>query len=63
MPLSGKKVIKLLQEKGWIVKSQKGSHVKLLKNGKMLIVPVHRNKDLGLGLLRSLEKQSGEKLL
>jgi len=63
MPISGKKLIKLLLEKGWTIKSQRGSHVKLIKDGKITHVPVHGNHDLGLGLIRAIEKQTGEKLL
>jgi predicted RNA binding protein YcfA (HicA-like mRNA interferase family) len=62
MPLSGKEVVAKLMKKGWSFKSQKGSHVKLEKNGKVIIVPVHGNRDLGVGLLRVIEKQSGEQL-
>ncbi|HLG18341.1 MAG TPA: type II toxin-antitoxin system HicA family toxin [Bdellovibrionota bacterium] len=63
MPISGKKVIKILRKRGWVVKSQRGSHVKLVKEGKMTEVPVHANHDLGIGLVRAIEKQTGEKLL
>lgn len=63
MPLSGKRIIKLLLNRGWVVKGQRGSHVKLTKDGKITHVPIHGNRDLGIGLLRAIEKQSGEKLL
>ena len=63
MPISGKKVVKLLLRRGWVIKSLSGSHAKLTKDGKVAIVPVHGNHDLGLGLIRSIEKQTGEKLL
>jgi len=63
MPISGKKLIKLLLERGWTIKSQRGSHVKLIKDGKVTLVPVHGNHDLGIGLIRAIEKQTGEKIL
>ena len=63
MPISGKKVIQLLIRRGWVIKSQRGSHVKLTKDGKITEVPVHGNHDLGIGLIRAIEKQTGEKLL
>ncbi len=63
MPLSGKAIIRLLCERGWVVKSQRGSHVKLIKGNKMTVVPLHGNQDLGRGLIKSIEKQTGEKLL
>ena len=63
VPISGKKVIKLLKKRGWAVESQRGSHVKLTKGKVTVIVPAHGSKDLGLGLVRKIEKQSGEKIL
>lgn len=63
MPISGKSIVKILIKRGWQVKSQRGSHVKLVKNGKITEVPVHGNKDLGRGLIKAIEKQTGEKIL
>jgi predicted RNA binding protein YcfA (HicA-like mRNA interferase family) len=63
MPISGKAIIKALLKQGWSIKSQRGSHVKLTKDGKITEVPVHGNHDLGRGLIKSIEKQTGEKLL
>ena len=62
MPLSGKKVVALLVKNGWKIVSQKGSHVKLCMGARIVIVPVHGNRDLGRGLLRVIEKQTGLKL-
>ncbi len=62
VPPSGKEVVKALRKLGWDVVSQKGSHVKLSKGDRTLIVPIHGNHDLGKGLISALEKQSGEKL-
>ena len=62
MPLSGKRVIKILRQRGWEVVSQRGSHVKLAKGNKTTIVPLHGNQDLGKGLIRSIEKQTGENI-
>jgi len=55
--------VKILKKRGWNVKGQRGSHVKLIKNGKVTEVPVHGNQDLGKGLIRAIEKQTGEKIL
>ena len=62
MPLSGKEVIRRLKQKGWLVKSQRGSHIKLVKGSKVTLVPVHAGKDLKKGLIYAIEKQTGEKL-
>jgi len=53
----------MLLKRGWQQRSQRGSHVKLEKDGVVVIVPIHGNQDLGRGLLAAIEKQTGEKLL
>ena len=63
MPISGKRIIQILLSRGWLIKSQRGSHVKLVKEGKVTHVPVHGNCDLRIGLIRAIERQTGEKLL
>ena len=46
-----------------MIKSQRGSHVKMLKGNLITEIPIHGNKDLGRGLIRAIEKQTGVKLL
>jgi predicted RNA binding protein YcfA (HicA-like mRNA interferase family) len=60
--MDSKTVIKTLQDAGWEVVSVRGSHHKLREpnTGKVAIVP-HPKKDLPIGTLRSIEKQSGIK--
>ena len=57
MPLSGREMIKLFEKKGFeIVKGQgKGSHRKLRKGNKTVIIPDH--KELKKGLEKALLKQ------
>ena len=62
MPLSGKKILKILLKRGWLIKSYNGSHAKLIKGKRTTVVPIHGNQDLGKGLIASIRKQSGEKL-
>ena len=54
------KAIKALQKAGWTIKSQKGSHVKLVKPGvrRTIIIPVHKGKALDRGLLFAIIKHS-----
>lgn len=59
--MSGKQLIKLLKDKGWILDRIEGSHHIMVKGDKTLSVPVHSNKDLGKGLLHALMKQGGLK--
>lgn len=47
MPISGKDLVKEFEAAGWVIKSQKGSHVKLEKNGKVVIIPMHRELKKG----------------
>ena len=63
VPISGKKIVKLLKKRGWDEVSQSGSHVKLKKGKKTTIVPVHGSKDIPRGTIKSIEKQTGEKIL
>lgn len=65
--MTAKEVIKKLLEDGWIEKlpRKKGSHrqfVHPVKPGKVT-VPDHNGQDLKIGILKSIEKQSGVKLL
>jgi len=56
-------VIKCLLSKGWIKVKQRGSHVQLKhpeKSGRVTVP--HPKRDLPIGTLKSIEKQSGVKL-
>jgi len=61
--VSGKEVVKALQKVGFTIKSQKGSHVHLVKPRGLqtlhVTVPVHSNKDLNPFVLRSIARQAG----
>jgi predicted RNA binding protein YcfA (HicA-like mRNA interferase family) len=61
MPISGRQAIKILQDKGFAVARQRGSHVVLTKQDgaakKTTVVPLH--KELRKGTIRSIAKLSG----
>ena len=59
--MTGKQLIKLLVEKGWVLDRVSGSHHIMVKGEQTLSVPIHGKKDLGRGLLSSLMKQGGLK--
>jgi len=64
LPISGKAIVKRLKQEGGTIKSQSGSHVKLENEfSEIVIVPVHGNKDLGKGLVKKIEKETGSKLI
>ncbi len=56
--ISGKKLCKIVERKGWILKKITGSHhlYKKANENKILSIPVHRNQDLKIGTLKSIMK-------
>jgi predicted RNA binding protein YcfA (HicA-like mRNA interferase family) len=56
--ISGKQFCKILEKRGWVLLRIKGSHHIYLNpfSGEKLVIPVHKNDDLKLGLLKSLMK-------
>ena len=56
--ISGKDFCKILEKKGWALSRINGSHHIYTKKGTVyrISVPVHKNNDLKIGLLRSLMK-------
>lgn len=60
--MTGKEVIKRLEEAGWRVLRINGSHHRMGKGGLRTTVPLHGSRDLGQGLLTAIEKQTGVKL-
>lgn len=62
--MTGKEVIKRLKAAGWILDRINGSHYIMYKPGHLPVsVPVHGNRDLGIGLLKNIERVTGVKLL
>lgn len=60
--MDAKEVLNVLKENGFSKKSQRGSHIKLIKDSKLVIVPDHGKKDIPIGTLKNIEKASGVKL-
>ncbi len=57
-------VLKQLKKDGWFIVDQVGSHVQLkhpVKQGRVTLQK-HGNKDIPIGTLKSIAKQSGIKL-
>ncbi len=59
--LKASEVVRILQQHGFTLVSQRGSHQKWRNNdtGKQVIVPYHKGKQLPLGTLRSIIEGSG----
>ncbi len=55
------RVIKAFERAGWKVEGQRGSHVKLTKEGNIntLSIPVHKGKPIKQGLLRDQIAKAG----
>ena len=53
--LSAREVIRVLEQVGFQVVRQRGSHVRLRhEDGRVLTVPVHRGQNISRGLLRKI---------
>ena len=61
--ISGKHFCKLLEAHGWILKRVSGSHHVYAKSGRRerIVIPIHGNKPLKLGLLKAQMKIAGIK--
>jgi predicted RNA binding protein YcfA (HicA-like mRNA interferase family) len=59
--VSGKEFVRLVQNRGWILKRVNGSHHILTKEGQRerIVVPVHGNQPLKIGLLKNQMKIAG----
>lgn len=61
MTMSGKEVVRLLLDHGWVIDRIHGSHYIMVKGSQTITVPVHGNQDLKPGLLKAILKQAGLK--
>ena len=56
--ISGKNLCKILEKLGFEKIHQKGSHVRYKHpDGRLTVVPIHGNEELGKGLLNEILKQ------
>ena len=60
--MNGKQVVRILKDHGWIVLRVEGSHHRLGYGKQRTTVPVHATRDLGIGLIKAIERQTGVKL-
>jgi len=57
--MTGKQVIKRLEQEGWVLRRVRGSHHIMTKGLKVIPVPVHGKKELGKGILHAIAKDAG----
>lgn len=57
-------LMRLLKQNGWVIVSQKGSHIKMkhAEKPRIIIVPDHGAKELATGTLQRIAKDTGVKL-
>jgi len=57
---SGKKIINVFKKDGWTLDHIEGSHYILVRKGteSILVIPVHGNKPIKVGLLKGLIKDA-----
>ncbi|MDD2774582.1 MAG: type II toxin-antitoxin system HicA family toxin [Gallionella sp.] len=60
--MNGKDLITKLKAAGWVLDIINGSHHIMVKDGKAVPVPVHGSKEVGVGLVAAIARQSGVKL-
>ncbi|MBD3417532.1 addiction module toxin, HicA family [Candidatus Micrarchaeota archaeon] len=60
-PVSPQKLVKMLGFLGYFPARQKGSHLILEDSGtgKIVVIPVHSSKDISVGLLSSILRETG----
>lgn len=56
MPLKARELLKILKEHGCEEVRQKGSHIRIRSGECFTTVPIHPGEDLGIGLLKQIEK-------
>jgi predicted RNA binding protein YcfA (HicA-like mRNA interferase family) len=57
--MTGKEVISKLKADGWRLDRINGSHHIMVKDGRAVPVPVHGSRDLGVGLISVVARQTG----
>lgn len=57
--MSGRAVVRAFERDGWKMVRQRGSHMILVKNGRMVSLSVPDHKEIARGTLRSLIRCSG----
>ncbi len=57
--MTGRELLMRLRVAGWQEVGVRGSHHKLARNGRTLIVPVHGKRDVPAGTLHAILRQAG----
>ena len=60
--MNGKEIINKLKADGWQLVRVNGSHHIMAKGSTAVPIPVHGTRDVGVGLLAAITRQTGVKL-
>lgn len=60
--MTGKEIIKKLEQCGWKILRINGSHHRMGKGDLRTTIPIHAGREIGKGLLAEIERQTGVKL-
>jgi predicted RNA binding protein YcfA (HicA-like mRNA interferase family) len=60
--MNAKQILKILKANGWEILRQGDSHIRPGKGSARTTVPMHGARDVTLGVLASIERQTGIKL-
>ena len=60
--MNAKEILKILKQNGFIEVRSNGSHLRLSNGKKQTTLPFHGKKDLKIGTLKQIEKDTGVKL-
>lgn len=59
LPISGRKMCKILEKVGFEKVHQVGSHARFVHiDGRRTVVPIHGNEELSIGLVKEILKQT-----
>ncbi|WP_253489674.1 type II toxin-antitoxin system HicA family toxin [Methanocalculus alkaliphilus] len=59
-PAKAEKILRILEEQGFVSIRQKGSHVVMKHaDGRSIVIPDHQGEELGTGIIRSIIRQAG----
>lgn len=58
-PLTAEKLLRILFKLGFKPKRRKGSHLILAKSNRLIVVPVHKGREIPRGTLGNILKQAG----
>ena len=59
--MNGKELKRLLGKNGWVLDHVTGSHHIFKKGSQRVSLPIHGKKEIGKGLLHSINKKAGLK--